>query len=246
MKQMIVVTNDRKRYEKAFDSRYFYITWSTLDVEDLLSKRSSSNLILVCMDHEDEIALKKIGLYLRDICIDDEKIVYLYGNKEDVDTMSALVPSMFIKKKMYAFTHFSMLVEKLVDSEVRKENSKPYCVILDDDVEYVEKLRVQLDSFFRVAVCRFDPAEINDLVLIADVVLVSVDGRLKLSEFMGLFHMLLAKKKVPRFRFYYLTRSDQERNAMNAGIEKSSISFSKQMDVEHVAKYLINQYSNMG
>ena len=246
MKQILVMTNDRERYEKALPTKDFYITWCALSMEELLEKRANSNLILLCMDHEDKNFLKNLGLYLREACLEDEKILYLYGNKEDVDTISSLVPSMFIKKALYSFAMFDAMVDELVQQEVMAENGKPCCVIIDDDAGYVERLRVHLDGLFRVVVCGFDPHQINDLVKISDVVLISVDGKLKLSEFMGLFHLLLARKRIPGFRFYYLTPSDSERNAINLGMEKSSLSFSKEMDVERVAAFLIDQFKMPG
>ena len=246
MKQIIVVTDDRERYEKTFPARDFYITWCAFSIDDLIKKRAASNLILICMDHEDRNTLKRIGLYLRDICIEDEKVLYLYGNKEDVEMMSSLVPSMFIKGKMFSFSQFDQMTEELVTKEVKPEEAKPYCVIIDDDTEYVEKLRVYLDSVFRVTVCGFDSGEINELALMADVVLVSVEGRMKLSEFMGLFQVLLTKKKAGKGNFYYLTPSNGEQSIINQRIENSAISFSKEMDVVRVAEFLKSHIKKTG
>ena len=246
MKQIIVVTDDRERYEKTFPARDFYITWCAFSIDDLIKKRANSNLILICMDHEDRNTIKRIGLYLRDICIEDEKVVYLYGNKDDVERMSSFIPSMFIKKKMFSFAQFDRMTDELLTNEVKPEEVKPICVILDDDMEYIEKLRVYLDSVFRVTVCRFDVKEINEIVLMADVVLLSVEGRMKLSEFMGLFQVLLAKKKAGKVNFYYLTPSNGEQSIINQRIENSAISFSKEMDVVRVAEFLKSHIKETG
>ncbi len=244
MKQIIVVTNDREKYEKEFPEKEFYITWCLLSVQELIQIRAKSNLILLCLDHEDVSTLNKMGLYLRDICIEDEKMLYVYGNKEDVDTMTTLVPSMFVKKAMYSFVRFPRILDEMVVNEVKAENSKPFCVIIDEDMEYVERLRVHLDSFFRVAVCRFNTKEINDLVLPADIILVSVEGKMKLSEFMGMFQILLAKKKAQKVNFYYLTPTNGERDIINMRQQNSSISISKQADPADVARFLTSQFRN--
>lgn len=244
MKQIIVVTNDREKYEKAFPAREFYITWCLLSIQELIQIRAKSNLILLCLDHEDVNTLNRIGLYLRDICIEDEKMLYLYGNKEDVDTMTTLVPSMFIKKAVYSFVQFPRILEEMVVNEVKTENAKPFCVIIDEDMEYVERLRVHLDSFFRVVVCRFDMKEINDLVIPADVILVSVEGKMKLSEFMEMFQIFLAKKKAQKVNFYYLTPTNGERDLINMKLQSSSISISKQADPADAARFLTSQFRN--
>ncbi len=241
MKQIIIMTDDREKYEKHFPSGDFYITWCPLLSSELIKVRDRSNVILICMDHEKRNTLSSLGLYLRDLCIEDEKMLYLYGTKEDVETISEFVPSMCIKKTMHAFSHFYVLVEELLSREVVTENGKPVFLIIDDDTEYVEHLRLHLDKYFRVTVSRFDPKEINDLVLMSDVALISMEGTLKLSEFMKLFGMLASKKKVPGFRYYFLTDSDKERNSINAGMEKSGISISKEMEPGRLAKFIINQ-----
>lgn len=246
MKQIIVVTNKKEQFENRIPGSYFHTTWCGFSVEELLKVRDRSNLIIMIMDHEDHDSLSKMGLYLRDACIEEEKMLYLYGNKEDVDTMTSLVPSMFIKKSMYSFEDFDKLEKELMEKEVNVDKGKPCCAIIDDDSEFVERLRLHLDGFFRVVVSRFDAREISELVQLSDVALVSVDGTLKLSEFMGLFHMLLTKKKTSRFRFYYLTPSNRDRDFLNIGIEESALSFSKQMDVDRIASFLINQYKNKG
>ncbi len=241
MKQIIIVTNHKERYEKEIPKTDLYVTWCELKVESLIGIRSRSNLIFIIMDHEKKDDLDRMALYLRDVCIEDEKYVYLYGNKEDVDTMTSKIPSMFVKKKMYSFSHFDLLIDIVVKEEVKAENGKPMFLLIDDDSEYAERLRVYLDPHFRVLISRFDPEEIDKLVAVADVVLISMDGKLRLSEFMTLFRLLAAKKKIPRFAYYFISDSDSERNFNNSGVEKSSISFSKEMDPERVAKYLIGR-----
>ena len=241
MKQIIIMTDDRDKYEKHFPQGNFYITWCPLSSSELIKVRDRSNIILVCMDHEKRNTLSSLGLYLRDLCIEDEKMLYLYGTKEDVETLSEFVPSMFIKKSMHAFSHFYLFVEEIMKQEVMAENGKPVFLIIDNDSEYVEQLRMHLDRYFRVNVCKFNPKEINELVVMSDVVLMSLEGTLKLREFMGLFGLLASKKKVPGFRYYFLTETDRERTALNAGSDKSGVSLSKEMEVGRVAKFILNQ-----
>lgn len=237
MKQIIVVTNHQDKFEKEFAGTDIMITWSALSPEALLAVRGRSNILFVCLDHENHDDLVKIGLFLRDICIEDEKILYLYGNKSDVDEVSSYVPSLFIQKSLYSFADFVQIRDDLVRDRNESDTGKPVFLIIDDDTDYVEKLRVYLDNDFKVLVSRFEIREIASLIHSADIVLISMDGKLALHDFMGLFQMLAARKKKSSFKYYYMSASDAQRAELNSGSESTSISFSKEMDVDRVAKY---------
>ena len=218
MKQIIIVTNHKDRYQKDIPESSLYVTWCDFSVDALLAVRDRSNLIFLLMDHEKYDDLNNMALYLRDLCLEMEKYVYMYGNKEDVDTMKSKIPAIFIKKTMYSFSHFDLLMDLIVQEEVIAENGKPVFLLVDDDNEYSEKLRVHLDQHFRVMISRFDPEEIYKLIL-----------------------TIAAKSKSPGFHYYYLTDTDNERNTSNSGSDVGSISFSKEMEIERIARYFISR-----
>lgn len=241
MKQIIIVTNHKDRFEKEIPKTDLYVTWCDFSVSALLSVRIRSNIILLLMDHEKYDDLNNMALYLRDMCLEDEKYIYIYGNKEDVDTMTSKVPALFIKKSMYSFSHFDILMNTIVQDEVIAENGKPIFLLIDDDAEYGAKLRVYLDQHFRVMISRFDPEEIDKLTLISDYVLISMNGRMTLYEFMKFFKIISAKSKTRGFHYYYITDTDSERYASNTGGDNNSIAFSKEMDVERIARYFTSR-----
>ena len=239
MKQIIVLANDRSKYEKALSFRDLYVTWCPFSVEELIRIRERSNVILICMDHEKYNDLNRMGLYLRDMCIEDEKSLYLYGNKDDVNTIASLVPSLFIKKTLYSFAGIEKIVNDIVAGEVIRENGKPIFLMIDDDREYVEKLRVYLDPFYQVFVSRFDHEEIENLIMMADRVLISVNGNMRLLDFIQLYQTLLSKKKVPGFTYYHIADTDWEKAIVDRGSGQNNMAFSKETDVQKVADYLI-------
>ncbi len=241
MKQIIVATDHKERFESSFASMDLIVTWCGLSVEEVLKVRGRSNIIFVCMDHDNKDTLNKLGLYLRDICIEDEKVLYLYGNKEDVDMVGALVPSLFIAKSSYSFVDLKNVLEELENEINKKDSNKPGILILDDDIEYAEKLRVYLDPYYRFFHCRFNLEEIAKMAPLADTIIISLDGSMKLCDFMELFRLIQAKKKNnDKFRYYYLAGDNKYRAMMNAESEKTAISFSKEMEVERIARFFID------
>ena len=243
MKQIIIVTSDRAKYEASFKND-FYVSWSTFSIPDLIKFRDRSNLILLLVGNEDFETLKTMGLYLRDLCIEDEKLLYLYGPKNNVDIITSLVPSLFIKKALYSHVHFYVMYEELIKNDVNPDRKKPRFLILDDDTEYVESLRPHLDPFFQVFVCRFDINEIASLMHSVDIVLISMDGKMSLYDLMGMLRMLLTRaKSYSAFRYYYLAPTNRERDRMNSGNENNNLTFSKEMEVHRVAAYFTNKFS---
>ena len=79
MKQIIIVTNHKDRYQKDIPESSLYVTWCDFSVDALLAVRDRSNLIFLLMDHEKYDDLNNMALYLRDLCIEEEKILYIYG-----------------------------------------------------------------------------------------------------------------------------------------------------------------------
>ncbi|MCR5301554.1 MAG: hypothetical protein K6E49_03845 [Lachnospiraceae bacterium] len=243
MKQIIVITNDKTKYVKDFPERKYFVIWCEFSVEQLQAVREKSNLIVLCMDHEKTDDLKRMGLYLRDLCIEDEKVLYMYGNKEDVDLVKSLVPSLFVEKTLYSFAEFTQIIDEIEKSGVATENGKPVFLIIDEDRDFVEKLRVYLDPFYRVFVSKIDLEEIKKLLFMADTVLISSEGKMRFIEFMELSQILVAKKKVSGFRYYYMAKSGEDQNRINAGYGRNTIAFSKDMEVSRIADYFIKHIS---
>lgn len=240
MKQIIVVSDHREKFENAFSNMDIQATWCGLSVEELIKVRGRSNIIFVCMDHDDSKTIEKIGLFLRDICIEDEKMLYIYGSKENVDALSSFVPKLFISKTVYSFVDLSRTVEELIGDVNESDSGKPCFLLIDNDSEYSEKLRVYLDPYYKFMLCHFDVEDIARMVPFAQIAIISLEGKMTISQLMELFRMFAAKKRNSNFKYYYLAKDDKERSLMNAGSEKTAISFSKEMDVERIARYFID------
>ena len=246
MDQIIVIAGDKSKYEAEFKKNGFYVTWSSFELEEVIKIRDRSNIILVCAVDEDYETLKKLGFYLRDICIEEEKTLYLYGRKEKVDIIKDLVPSLYIKKVVLYHVAFSTIPGEILKQELMPDRNKPTFLIIDNDTEYVGKLRLYLEPYFQILVSRFDFEEAGMLMLKSDIVLISMEATFKLREFMGFFKAMMMKKRSPLFHFFYLASTDAERNRMNAGSENESISFSKEMDVDRVANYFVKSFGKEG
>ncbi len=102
LKQIIIATNYREKLEDITLGMGFYITWCGLSVKEIQNVRDQSNVIFLCPGDESAMDLKKIGLYMRDLCVDDEKIVYLYGSQTGVDGLLPYIPVLYVRRYEFA------------------------------------------------------------------------------------------------------------------------------------------------
>ncbi|MCR5672889.1 MAG: hypothetical protein K6F87_04140 [Lachnospiraceae bacterium] len=242
MKQIIVVTNAKEQYGKDFVRKDLHVTWCTTDTTELIKLRGRSSAVFVCTDHEERPKLEKLGMYLRDLCIEDEKTVYLYGNMEDVNLLASLIPSLYIRNKAYSFSPLERFVSELEHDDPESEVEKPCLLVIDEDSEYTERLRLHLDPSFRILVSTFDPDEIDKFMELANVTLISTDAKLKLFDIMRLVRKLLERRQNPGFKYYFIAPTNEARNVINSESEKNGITLSKEMDPARVAGFIVNQY----
>lgn len=241
MKQIVVVTSNRKKAEKAFDSSRFYVAWCSMNLEDIIELRTRSNIFFFCIYDDDPDELKRIGIYLRELCIEEEKILYIYGTKEGVDILNSFVPSIYIRKSEYFYntpiddlTDDVLLINKLTD----KNSKYKSILIMEEDDEYVAQLRLYLDSVFQIFVCNYDLNEMGGLILYSDILLIGTDGRFTIPESVDLLRIVQKRKKATDFHSYFIAKDNAERQKLNIASVSGNISFSKEMEISRIAKYL--------
>ena len=247
-KQIIIATNAREKLAGSPVETRFYVTWCGLTVKELQQARDRSNVIFLCPmgEAEDEDELKKLALYLRDLCIEDEKILYIYGAKLPVDLIHSRVPDLYVRMAHYTYQRtFSLFLEDLAALDEEMSGNLPTLLMMDDDTEYIAKLRVYLEGRFRILVNHFDLSEAGPMILRSDAVLMGTDISMTLLGFTELFQMLYRRMRQPGFHLYYISSHREERDKLNAINARSVIAFTKDMEVSLVANYLIRSLSGV-
>lgn len=239
MKQIIVVTNNRDKLEERFQKKYFYVNFCDFSVEAFQKIRDRSDVVFVCMEHEDKNEVLRLSLYLKDVCIEYEKTLYLFGNVDDVEIVKTYVPHLYIKNSRYAFEGMDPILEELSgpDSGI----TKPGFLLIDEDMEYVELVRDHLCEEFNVFVSHYDPFECEYFSRFSFSGMMSMDGMVKISSLFRILITVNNKRYDPDFHFYLLASSNFERDFFYEKSERIGISLSKEMDIDRIAKYLISR-----
>ncbi len=240
MKQIIVVTDERNNYEAAFEQKGYYVTWCPSDLDAIISVRDRADIFFFCVSNEDTDLLKRIGLYMRDLCIEDEKIVYIYGRKDAVDILSRLIPAMFVQMAQYAFIGtFTSMLDDMRGLEEAEGRDRPTLLIIDDDKDFISKLRILVNAHFNVYVSHCDLRESGMLLMRSDIVLMSTSAKYSLMEIMDFFRSMVKKKRQNRLHFYYLAADETECDIINVTGDREAFAFPRSVDPRIIADYLI-------
>ncbi|MBQ7636824.1 MAG: hypothetical protein IJS80_05905 [Lachnospiraceae bacterium] len=243
MQQIVVVTSGKEKVEKAFNRRDLYVVWCPMRLEAIISERAKSNILFLCVFDDDPDEIRRIGMYLRDICIEEEKIVYIYGNKEGVILLRSYVPSLFIRRAAYFYAE---TLDSIVDdlSELEKITNNPEkrhsILIMEEDVEYIAKLRPYLEGDYRVYVCSYDLSEVGILIFYSDIILIGSSGRFTIPESIELLRAISERRRNANLHAYFLAVDRAEREKLNVSGIGGSIAFSKDMEISRTANYLLS------
>lgn len=239
--EQIILISSTEQVKERLEENGFRVIWCPFKLSRIMEVRDISNVIFLNINEEDKDDLKRIGLYLRDLCIEEEKVLYIYGRREGVDIISSMVPSIFIRKAAYVYSEpFAALLEDMNKLASITQNHLPGLLIVDDDIEYIEKLRPYLEQSFRIYVSHCDFIEAGTYLNISDIVLISAESKYKLSSFLDFFRAVYARKKEYGTRLYYLTSDNVKRDHMNLGFERDAMALSKSFNLSKVASFLSN------
>ncbi|MBR5116824.1 MAG: hypothetical protein IK096_07135 [Lachnospiraceae bacterium] len=239
MQQIVVITNRRKYYENTFKMKGYYVNWCDLEINAIISVRDRSNVFVFCLEDADPDLLDKVGYYMRDLCIEDEKIVYLFGRKDSVDHLKNVIPSLFVQKALYLYGTTDMLMDELKQMEEAENKNTPALLVVDDDQELVEQLRIMLGGYFRFYVTHYDILETRLFIKEANVVLMGTRGRYSMLDIMDLLRLIAQRKMAVGMSMYYLTEDEKESTRVNgSGPDKGSLAYSRDTDPRVIADVL--------
>ena len=242
MKQIIVISSEKERYATLFEKAGFHVVWSSIGVKDFQEVRDRSDCILIIVSNGDRRELEKLACYLKDVCIEEEKNVCLYGDMEGVDLMSDKIPSLYIVKKAYMkdVTINRLVVMLKAECGWIDNVQKKKMLFIDDSAEYFGKLRVYLQPYFELFASGKDSEEIHELMSQANIVVLNTSVSMRGIEFLKFYYEIKTRARLTNLKIYYLTETDEEQEFVNALSDFNTICFSKKSGIEEVADYLIN------
>ncbi|MCR4763383.1 MAG: response regulator [Lachnospiraceae bacterium] len=131
----------------------YEVTYSVADVESISQYGDRTNIYILYMDEDMENAMKVL-VYLKDISIEEDKMVILIGTPEEFDKATAVLPKESLAAWFERPIDMRALMDKvrILTDKRAMENRKKSILVVDDDVTYLRMIHTWLKDRFRVSI----------------------------------------------------------------------------------------------
>ncbi|SDB25243.1 Response regulator receiver domain-containing protein [Pseudobutyrivibrio sp. YE44] len=156
-KKILIISNGSTFMVEAIEKNLigvgFEVVKSEPKIKDLKEKLDDAEIVLVYLGDYVEDA-KEAFVYLKDICIEQDKSLNIIGDATEVADLNRVAPQGTIDNIFSRPLDVKMLAEAMVEVGMNSdENSKKYSILLvDDDPTYLKLVKVWLSKKYRVTI----------------------------------------------------------------------------------------------
>ena len=157
-KVKVLVISDRETFiakaiqknlrESGFDARF-----AKMNVSDISEVADETSVYVLYMD-EDMKNEMKVMVYLKDISIEENKMILLIGSEEEYNAATKVIPKENLNawfQRPFDMHAFIDEVKSLTDEQAKEERKKSILVV-DDDVTFLRMVHSWLKKKFRVSI----------------------------------------------------------------------------------------------
>ena len=121
------------------------------DVKEIESRKDAADIILIFVDDLTP-EMMKVLVYVKDICIDDAKLLYLTGYEDMLARVGEFIPSEYVEREFARPIDAKKLINTLNDEakQLSLRSAQKSIMIVDDDLTYLKIIRKQLSAKYRV------------------------------------------------------------------------------------------------
>jgi CheY-like chemotaxis protein len=154
-KTILLVRNEEtflvNAIKNALLAAHFIVNEASYVLADLSGKTKDANLILLYTDTEFE-EHRDVMVYLKDLCVDDNMIMMVIGNKDAFNLVHQYIPKEDVAFEIERPLDMADLVQKaliVTDDEYEFQRRKSI-LIVDDDPTFLQMIREWLKDTYRV------------------------------------------------------------------------------------------------
>lgn len=154
-KKILLVRNEEtflvNAIKNALINNKYEVVDSTYSLADLSTKKDNTTLIILYTDQDFEDH-RDAMVYFKDMCIEDNMVLLVIGDKDAFDLVHHYIPEEDIAFEVTRPLEMAGLMEKVAiatDDEFEKQRRK--CIlIVDDDPTYIQMVREWLKDTYRI------------------------------------------------------------------------------------------------
>ena len=218
--------------------------WCEYDIGEVAAAKEKTDIFLLFLPEEKNAVLRQVCFYLRDVCIDEEKTVYLFGNKEMLAFARGIIPGLMISGMFVrGETEIAGVIAGIAQDINNRGANLKSVLILDDGETYFRDLSIILRERFQTTIAKPDIDNIIRALAGTDIFIMSVDMKLTVMEQAMLFAAVELQQKRGRLKLIFVADKREEQNRVNLIKADSILCLSKETPVEKAGAYLMKNYS---
>ncbi|MCR5733255.1 MAG: hypothetical protein K6G22_01490 [Lachnospiraceae bacterium] len=221
------------------------VAWCDCEVPDIVSVSGIVSTYIVLLPAEFDMKLHQICFFLRDLCLEEDKTLYLYGSEEMIAKVREIIPKLFILG-MYDSTKvpFKEFVDE-IDKDFRElTDPLPNLLMIDDDKEYFKQLSLLIKSDFNTTVTTPCLEDVVRYLVNTDILLINLNMKVSVLDLGVLLEAIERKVKTKNMKLLYITDTRAEQKYVNSIQLNPLICFAKEIPMEKIAFYMRRHYSN--
>lgn len=248
LKPLIVITEKKIEQTDAgflmdkFLENGFYPIWSTFLIPQISKLRDCTERILLIAPEKSSEDFRQICFYLRDICIDEEKMVFLCGAGEQLQIAKDTIPKLYVKGAYESTPREMDYVVHQIKAAIASDMEKKGILLVDDDPGYDREFRLAVADKFDVAVSDGTTMTAAPFLSDADIMILSIDLKLDTLQMLRLNSLLARRLSDPGFRVLYLAKDASRKKEAEEFLSEKAFCFSKASDVRKSADYIMRKY----
>lgn len=227
-----------------FESSDLTPLWCEYNISEIAAVKGKTDFFFLILPEEISTSLLQICYYLRDICIEEEKTVYIYGVSELIPTVKSTIPKLFISEIFEkGKDEIADAVAKIAQEVLKKSSMALNILMIDDNQEYAQELSILLRDSFHPCVIKPDEPQLLNYIREANIVIINIDMKMKVMDQAILLNTAIRRQVQGNLKILFIADKPDDQKNINLLGAGASICLSKTLQAKKVASYLIKRYS---
>ena len=204
------------------------------EIEALNEHKDDANIYLFYLgDFIDGIS--EFLVYLKDLCIEDDKVLCLIGDHEEFSVVEKSIPAQFVKKKFGRPLDIKQLVSELEEIALQNDElmRRKNILLVDDDGVFLKMMRSWLEVSYRVTIVNSGMQAITYLATnTPDLIL--LDYEMPVTDGPQVLEMIRSEARTASIPVIFLTGKSDRESVMKVMELKPNGYLLKTMDRESI------------
>ncbi|MCR5278678.1 MAG: hypothetical protein K6E19_04475 [Lachnospiraceae bacterium] len=238
MKKQIVIIAEKKddtvkELEERLENNGYYIYTVSCHVSAVAKIATKTEYFLLMVNEKSKDMLSLL-YYLREICIDEEKFLYMIGETGALSEVAGVIPAMIIKGCFSLPYNLDNLIDH-INSNVKKK-ARGAVLYVGQDAEFLSMLRRYIQGTYDFAATEGKVSETAEFIKDAGVVIMDLRAKMSIIEAMELYSLIRETKETKKFKFITLVDPESGKR-LKDGIKliDADYVFSSEMPADRLA-----------